>query len=956
MKKRLAGFIEWVFGHRAVFLIVVAAITGVFVVMSLGLEINNAHDTWLPEHDRVAQLLRQVDDDFSSNVMIFSVIEFEQGVFSPEALTLVARITQELEEIKELFNVTSITNVLDIRSIEGGIEVSDLIPAIPETEQEIEELREYVLSKEHYVNSIVSEDGIYTTIMTNIVQDQDEVKVAEKVFRIIDELAGPYPHYHGGDPAIYFYMNYYMVEDMKVLVPIILVVVVIVLSFGLRRISGVVLPMFMVSLAIVWTLGMMAVLGFPINILTPAVVVLLVALGADYAVHIYNHFLRRGDISVSTSEIALPVGMSALTTIAGLLAFTTTRIEVLNNFGIELAFGLGFACILSITLMGTLIFMLKTKPAVDLDTGKVDTHVFTQVMHALGGWVHDHAKVILAVLGIITVFIGINIVKIRTNVDFIEQLPEDSPPRKGCTILVEHFSGMYPFNFYVRGDLTDPAVMNRMNFLENHLRSEPNVNGFTSISGIIARQNWLLNGIHAIPETREGIANLWFLLEGHSVLKTFVTTDRTKGIVNSVVRESSTNELRFLADRMEAFLHGNTSGRIVTIDPGILGREGRELLGDVRLNEASQQVRWLSEFYDRAGRYDDASFRDALARGLSRLDETIDLAGVWDSVYGYLSEETVEILPEALVLQSIEYLEENWQRRHDPELSAALSDLLADSGVMDREDADITVSGLLKRVDSSYRMAQVDALRGSYDALISESLTQNADFRKRSDGVLWELLSPRPAFFSSQVAAVPNIEHAVVSSSEVKIDQAGMPETVRLIQKILIRSQIQSLAIAILIVFSMVALAYRSMRRGATSMMTVLVPLTCILGFMGMMHIPLDLGTVLCGSLIVGLGIDGSIQFLHHYNTLHLGGMKKRLALQTTMGHVGRAVITANFTTLFGFIVLLMSNTSAVRNFSTVNSVAILLVTISVLTLLPAMVTVLHLDVIDDLEDGQGPQ
>ena len=270
---------------------------------------------------------------------------------------------------------------------------------------------------------------------------------------------------------------------------------------------------------------------------------------------------------------------------------------------------------------------------------------------------------------------------------------------------------------------------------------------------------------------------------------------------------------------------------------------------------------------------------------------------------------------------------------------------------MDAEDASVTADGLIGRFDASLRLQQAAALARSLDDLLGPALKKDQDFQKRFSGVLWELLSDRPVFFSKQVASVAGLEDAVAARSMVKVDQAGMPETIRVVHRLLIRSQIQSLALAISIVFLMVSLANRSLRRGLASMLTVLAPLACILGFMGIMHIPLDMGTVLCGSLVVGLGIDGSIHFVYYYHRVHASGIRKKRALQLTMAHVGRAVVTANGTTLAGFIVLLFSNTTAVKNFAKVNSAALFLVTMAVLTLLPALVSLIHLDSADDRED-----
>ena len=54
--------------------------------------------------------------------------------------------------------------------------------------------------------------------------------------------------------------------------------------------------------------------------------------------------------------------------------------------------------------------------------------------------------------------------------------------------------------------------------------------------------NWLMNGVYAVPETREGIANLWLMLEGEELLKTFVSTERDQSLVTAMVKEPQTGQ------------------------------------------------------------------------------------------------------------------------------------------------------------------------------------------------------------------------------------------------------------------------------------------------------------------------------------------------------------------------------------------------------------------------------
>ncbi|HPR53330.1 MAG TPA: MMPL family transporter, partial [Deltaproteobacteria bacterium] len=361
MEKGLKILVEGIIRLRWVFLTVFLVITLGMIYVTKDLQINNDYETWLPTNDRVGDLLRTVDREFSNGSLMFVVLDFtKEGVFTPESLALVERLTRELEGIDELFQVTSLTNIMDIKQTEDGIEVSDLIPSpFPTDRDELKQLEEYVLSKETFRDSLVSLDAGYTLVATSIESVYDEIEITGHLLDIVKSIVGERQYYVGGDVVVAYYMDYYMKQDLMVLVPIIIIGMVFVLAYGLRRITGVIFSFIVVIISIIWTVGMKALFGYPFNILSPAVVVLLMAVGSDYAVHMYNHYLKKGDIRLSTTEIALPIFMSAMTTVAGLATFSVTKIEVLKNFGLELAFGLGAACLLSIILLTILVHMVK---------------------------------------------------------------------------------------------------------------------------------------------------------------------------------------------------------------------------------------------------------------------------------------------------------------------------------------------------------------------------------------------------------------------------------------------------------------------------------------------------------------------------------------------------------------------------------------------------------------------
>ena len=903
------------------------------------------YEAWLPDGDEVAELIRQVDAEFSATMVLFAILDFgERGVFHPESLGLVQRITGALEGTEGLFDVTSLLNVIDIRRIEDGISVGNLIREIPRTDGEMKALEAYVLGREQYVNTVVSANGRFTVLIVRLASAYDELKVAHTVMERVKALAGDQPCYFGGDPAVAQAISEYSNRDFRNLVPAMVALMILVLGFGLRRVLGVILPLSFVLICLAWTFGLKAILGYPLNMLSPCLAVMLIAIGSDYAVHIYNHFLRRRDIVLAMSEITLPVAMSALTTVMGLLTFAVTGIPNLTYFGIEMAIGLSSACLVSLILLPICIHLFRAKPGPPEMDNLEKEHIYYRVLFALGARVHRHAVLIVVVSGILMAIMGVGVARISTNVDFVELLPKGSSPRRGNAILEEHFGGMYANTIYFQGDLSDPDVLARQLYLENFLRSDPLLSSFNSLNGYIAEENWLFSGAYAVPESRAGVANLWLLLENEEMMDMIVSPGRDTGLVTSFIRESATGELKGVSRRIRAFLDREVSDTVVRVDPERLTPDGAESLAHLRLREAARQLAWLATHYDGEERPDPAPLYDRLQEVFPAAAGATGFPAVTAGMRRYLEEEALEVLPadlvDALVVQASDHREE-WTA------AAFRSDLagrMTDSGAVDAETAALIVEGMLARAEGSRRLERAGLLWQSLRTLLPATAGKDKHLEKRARGVLWTLLSPYPVFFAKQVEDVPEIQRGVIDVQEVRIRQAGFPEIIARLEGVLFDSQYVSLALASLAVFVLVSVTQLSVRRGLASLLSVLVPLEFVLGMMGWFGIPLDFGTVLNGALIVGLGIDGSIHFLHAYHRLRREGTDRRLALQVTMGHVGTAVLTANATTSAGFLILLFGHTSAVRNFAFTAGMAIVLVTISILTFLPALIVLLGLD------------
>ena len=95
---------------------------------------------------------------------------------------------------------------------------------------------------------------------------------------------------------------------------------------------GVFLPLLTVILSVIWTIGLMALVGFSFTIVSVITPVILVAIGSAYGIHIMNKYYEaiRKDISAKEAvlktmrEMNSPVIMTAFTTAGGFITLTTS--------------------------------------------------------------------------------------------------------------------------------------------------------------------------------------------------------------------------------------------------------------------------------------------------------------------------------------------------------------------------------------------------------------------------------------------------------------------------------------------------------------------------------------------------------------------------------------------------------------------------------------------------------
>ncbi len=154
----------------------------------------------------------------------------------------------------------------------------------------------------------------------------------------------------------------------------------------------------------------------------------------------------------------------------------------------------------------------------------------------------------------------------------------------------------------------------------------------------------------------------------------------------------------------------------------------------------------------------------------------------------------------------------------------------------------------------------------------------------------------------------------------------------------LFKSQILTLGLVMIGIFSMFIVLFRNIKLSLIGVVPNFIAAFFILGIIGLLGIPLDMMTITIAAITIGIAVDNSIHYIYRFKE-EFGKFKDyNKTLKKCHSTVGVAILNTSITIVFGFSILVLSKFIPTIYFGVFTGLAMLLAMISVLTLLPALI------------------
>jgi len=172
---------------------------------------------------------------------------------------------------------------------------------------------------------------------------------------------------------------------------------------------------------------------------------------------------------------------------------------------------------------------------------------------------------------------------------------------------------------------------------------------------------------------------------------------------------------------------------------------------------------------------------------------------------------------------------------------------------------------------------------------------------------------------------------------DVTITVTGMNALLGRTMAATIFSMTESYIIAAIVITLMMILLLGSVRIGLISMIPNLTPIILTVGIMGWLDLPMDLFTILIGSIAIGLAVDDTIHFMHNFRRYHLETGDVADSVRRTLLTSGRAMLVTSVVLCIGFFIYMFSILTNLFNFGLLTGFAIAMALLADFFLAPAL-------------------
>ena len=263
---------------------------------------DNSIEIWLSKNDRDFEyykgfLKKFGDEEFL--VIALSAVD----IFTKERIQEINAIAERLKKFDGVVSVTSLADVFKdtIKSLLFQEKLKG-----QKNRPVLKVFKKAVITDPLYQNTLISGNGRTAAVIAVVksMKPESRKQLVSEIRTLLKDMAEKsadkkHTYHLAGPTVVNAELDRMSKQDMTRLTPFMFVLSLVVLGCLFRRISGVLIPMAMVSLCLVWITGCFVLCGQTMNMISNMLHPLTFIIALSASIHLINHYYHESTVATS---------------------------------------------------------------------------------------------------------------------------------------------------------------------------------------------------------------------------------------------------------------------------------------------------------------------------------------------------------------------------------------------------------------------------------------------------------------------------------------------------------------------------------------------------------------------------------------------------------------------------------------------------------------------------------
>ncbi|MBN8702606.1 MAG: MMPL family transporter [Bacteroidetes bacterium] len=479
--------------NRFYFLLGLGVITIFMGYMATKIELSYSYARALPVNDEsylnYEEFKKLYGED--GNVVVIGVQD--STIFSLNKFNAWYDLGDRISKIDGIKNVMSIGRLYNIVR-NDSLSRFDFVPLLsskPKSQHELDSIKGIIYSLRFYDQLFINKET-HATIMA-LTFDQSKLNSKSRL-DIVDEIDAVVAKFQeeqhtevhlSGMPYIRSKFMKKVSGEMKLFLVLALCVTTLILWIFFKSFNSVFYSLIVVVVGVIWSLGILALFGYKITILSGLIPPLIIIIGLPNCIFLINKYqeqlLIHGNKMKALTRTVEKVGLSNflanITTSIGFAVFYFTNSTLLMEFGLVAAINVMATFTVAMIFIPIMFSFLPT-PSIK-HTKHLSGKRINWMLELVDRLVHNHRKKIYLIITIITAISLYGMTKINVIGYVVDDLPKKDPIYTHLRFFEENFKGVLPFEVSIdtqkeNGVFSDNAtVLYKINSLQKIFKEYP---------------------------------------------------------------------------------------------------------------------------------------------------------------------------------------------------------------------------------------------------------------------------------------------------------------------------------------------------------------------------------------------------------------------------------------------------------------------------------------------------